>query len=216
MGEITEKTKEQFNKLAENYEKRGFWGNYFKHSSEKIVKIIYEEFGNNQKIRLLDLGSGTGTLLIKLSSYFPEARLVGVDISKEMVGIANQKLDKFKIYNVEFKIGDINNVDFKEQFDIITCLNSFHHYENHDLLIKKIYYALDNNGIIILLDPIKNGFLRGLWVRLLKNHFFDELYARYFLKSELVDIFRKNNMSLYKSKRLLYFIWVSLWKKNNE
>lgn len=72
---------------------------------------------------ILDAGCGSGLLLEKLNGFTDLA--VGVDFSKGMIKIARGKI---KMENVEFIIGDVENMPFKnDAFDtvfMITVLNN--------------------------------------------------------------------------------------------
>ena len=58
--------------------------------SETIVEAALAELGprRNEAVRILDLGTGTGCLLISLLSECPQARGLGIDISDEACATA--------------------------------------------------------------------------------------------------------------------------------
>jgi SAM-dependent methyltransferase len=68
---------------------------------EKVLRTLDITPGDS----IVDFGSGKGGALITLSR-FPFARVAGVEIAPELVGIARDNLDKLKIQNVTMTVGD--------------------------------------------------------------------------------------------------------------
>lgn len=69
---------------------------------------------------LLELGCGTG----KLALYLGDTgySVVGVDISQEMLALANSRLMDSGFYNVEFLHGDLRTLKLPRKFDVIISL----------------------------------------------------------------------------------------------
>ena len=67
----------------------------------------------------LDLGTGTGDGAAAVKRAFPDARVVGADVSEQMLGIARQKVP-----DVEFVRVDAAALPFPdESFDLVTHAN---------------------------------------------------------------------------------------------
>jgi ubiquinone/menaquinone biosynthesis C-methylase UbiE len=70
----------------------------------------------------LDVGTGTGSAALVIAERFPEARVVGVDIAREMVQHARQKARERP--NVTFEVGDASALPYgEESFDLVTLAN---------------------------------------------------------------------------------------------
>jgi len=91
---------------------------------------------------ILDLGTGGGE---KLLSNFPKAkRIIGTDLSAEMIKTAQCNLEKSKRRNIEFKVMDNLKMDFEnDYFDIIVARHT-------RIDAKQIYRCLKKNGILLL------------------------------------------------------------------
>jgi SAM-dependent methyltransferase len=71
--------------------------------------------------RILDIGTGTGAAAFELAARLPYSRVIGIDISEEMIAQANAKATRDA--NVRFLVADIAHFDPDESFDLITMLN---------------------------------------------------------------------------------------------
>jgi SAM-dependent methyltransferase len=74
--------------------------------------------------KVLDLATGTGYVALELARRFPEAEVTGVDISPEMVAIAqHQSLADGKAIN--FQVGALSDLPFEDgSFDLVVQQNA--------------------------------------------------------------------------------------------
>ena len=68
--------------------------------------------------RILEIGVGTG---ISLPFYSKDTRLVGADISEDMLQVARKRVEKLGLTNVEsIEVGDAENLRFEDNsFDVV-------------------------------------------------------------------------------------------------
>ncbi|MBW2741396.1 MAG: methyltransferase domain-containing protein, partial [Deltaproteobacteria bacterium] len=60
---------------------------------------------------VLDLGSGAGfDAFLAAKSVGKEGKIVGVDMTREMIKKAKKNADKMGVYNVEFRLGEIEEL----------------------------------------------------------------------------------------------------------
>jgi ubiquinone/menaquinone biosynthesis C-methylase UbiE len=72
----------------------------------------------------LDLGTGTGSGATAIARRFPDAEVVGADLSAAMVARARQKLPAELEGRVRFEIADASALPFEDQaFDLVTHAN---------------------------------------------------------------------------------------------
>ena len=156
-----------------------------------IEKLVY--IFKQKKINILDIGTGSGCILISLLSELKQSNCIGIDISKKAIKIAikNSKKNNQK-NNIKFLNRSISNF-YHKKFDLIVSNppyirtrdiknldRSIKYYEpkialdggNDGLdVIKKVIYKsreiLKVNGLLAL--EIGNGQLRKVSTLLLKN-----------------------------------------------
>ena len=157
---------------------------------EKILKLY-----NGRKISILDIGTGSGCIIISLLSSLKNSSGVGVDVSKNAIFIAKGNAIKHKLSSrVKFFTKSFSNI-FSKKFDLIVSnppyierknlknlRDDIKKYEprialdggNDGLdLIKKIIYKskeiLKINGVLAL--EIGNGQIKKVSEILINNGF---------------------------------------------
>jgi ubiquinone/menaquinone biosynthesis C-methylase UbiE len=74
--------------------------------------------------RALDIGCGTGEPTLFLAREFPSARIRGIDISPEMIHVAQAKIGLDPEGRVAFKVADASHLPWPEDsFDLVAQLN---------------------------------------------------------------------------------------------
>ncbi|SHF25919.1 peptide chain release factor N(5)-glutamine methyltransferase [Chryseobacterium takakiae] len=82
-----------------------------------IKKIHYSALSLN-KLRILDIGTGSGIIPLVLKKHFPDAEVSSVDYSEKALEVAKKNAD-FHQLNINFIHTDYLNFDLKEEFDVI-------------------------------------------------------------------------------------------------
>ena len=183
--------KEQFNMIAEEYDKnrRKFipcFDDYYINTTEFIVSNIA------QPKRILDLGTGTGLLSYFWYRHCPDSEYVLVDIADDMLDVARKRFAGLE--NVDYQVHDYLNGLPEGDFDVIISALSIHHLEDADKakLFAQIYDKLPDGGLFVNYDqfcadqPEINDWINSYWE--------NQLYKR-----GLTD----NDIELWKERRKL-------------
>ncbi len=109
--------------------KREFWSLEFtvtedtldpRPDSETLIEAVLEQrFSRAAPLRILDMGTGTGCLILTLLTEFPNATGVAVDASEAALSVASQNAEALSLKNrVEFVKSDWNSA-ISGVFDIV-------------------------------------------------------------------------------------------------
>jgi len=102
---------------------------------------------------VIELGCGTGlNFPLILEQIGPEGRLVGIDITPEMLEIAKEKVHKNGWKNVELIESDVANYEFPEDINAVLATGLFGYIPEYDQVIKSISSALATGGHVAILD----------------------------------------------------------------
>ena len=190
--------------------KKEFWSENFTVNHATLVPrpetelLIYKviNFYKNKSINILDIGTGSGCILLSILKELNYSRGIGIDISAKAIQMAkiNSKnlnlinRSKFKVFDLsEFNIGKydliVSNPPYIPSRDIKNLSKDIAHYEPKialdggidglDLIKKIIYkskYLLKRNGLLAL----EIGFNQYSKVSsILRHHRFREMSKEY-------------------------------------
>lgn len=165
----------------------------------------------NDGEKVLDIGCGDGYATYAIAKEKRLCRIIGIDYSNSMIALANKRISEDIRNILDFKYGDVLNLNFKEEFDkIITirCLINLDSWEKQKKAINKIYDALKPDGTYIMLECSTQALnnlnalrasynlppIQAVW----HNLFFDEEklkeYALTLFKSVEIDNFCSSYM----------------------
>jgi len=110
----------------------------------------------------LDLACGTGILTREIAKKFPNADIIGIDITKSYLDVAKENSNSFN--NISFILDDAEKFKVDSKFDCITA-SYLPKYCDPEILVKNCVSHLKPNGMIIFHDFTypKNPTVRGLW-----------------------------------------------------
>ncbi len=117
----------------------------------KVDRAILKAIGGMKPGRLVDLGSGTGTML-RLFAGRAE-HMIGIDRSPEMLRYARSMLAEEGITNAELRQGDINGLDLPAGSANIVILHQVLHYAQHPAaFIAEAARLLAPGGRLLVVD----------------------------------------------------------------
>ncbi|WP_439271282.1 methyltransferase regulatory domain-containing protein [Pseudochrobactrum sp. HB0163] len=112
--------------MAAYYDELPYQSYSFPQSTPEHMEAVAHIFGlTTPKIataRVLELGCASGGNLLPFAARYPNARAVGVDISKVHIGQANDMLKRTGLKNIRFEQKDLSAIDASfGTFDYIIC-----------------------------------------------------------------------------------------------
>ena len=161
---MSEELKINIEEMSEFFNKRA--KTYNDHMFETIEKFeeYYDELSvpmedRNDKIKVLDIGCGTGLELEGIFKRNPKAEIHAIDMSEEMLNVLKEKY-KDNLCQIEIIKGSYLTIPFKENYyDYVIASMTIHHFtkEEKENLYKKIYTSLKIGGKYIEGDYYMNS-----------------------------------------------------------
>ncbi len=133
----------EYSKLAPHYDRR--WSFYIEATIRETLSRLELQPGE----RLLDVGCGTGVLLATLSAAVPDAKLSGVDPSREMLEVARGRLGEAVLLTQSHA----ESLPFSDRaFDVVVSTNAFHYFRNPLGALEGMARVLGPNGRLVITD----------------------------------------------------------------
>ena len=187
---------EYFDKIAHRYDE---WyktkvGGYVDKTEKKLVfSMIKTKHGN-----ALDLGCGTGNYTLEL--YKRGFQVVGVDISRRMLKIAQKKLP-----NVKFIKANAYSLPFEDNtFDLVLSVTMLEFIHEPEKVLSEVYRVLKPGGEAVI--GTMNG--KSMWFifKRMKSLFVETAYryARFYTPKELENLMKNAGFKETESRGIIY------------
>lgn len=107
---------------------------------------------NGEKI--LDIGCGNGKQCFLFAGHFPNTKIIGIDISEELLNEAQVKA-KEQGFKIKFFQWNMNRgMPFDHNvFDLVTCCFTIYYADDLDWIIREIHRILKPKGRVFLSGP---------------------------------------------------------------
>lgn len=137
-----------------------------------FYRFITDDIRKMKPDRLLDIGSGTGTILLNVVKGNPDVSAIGIDPSRHMVRKSN-RLSKRKgvSNNLKFIQGSSRRIPVSQKFPLIISSLSFHHWKERNASLTNIMNYLEESGKFIVYEMYDDGSLNR---KLVKSHLMSE------------------------------------------
>lgn len=126
--------------------------------------------------RILDLGCGTGTTTLMVKRRFPEAEVIGLDLSPYMLVVADHKARAAHL-PITFNHGNATGTGLPDQaFDVVCASLLFHETPAAvaKTILQESFRLLSPGGQILILDGNQKTLRTTDWL----NNIFEEPFIR--------------------------------------
>ena len=126
---------------------------YYPQMLEALVTSI--PFKQNETIKVVDLGCGTGTISKMVKEKYPSSCIHCIDIAKNMIEIAKHKLSNYS--DITYENADLSKYSFTDSYDVILSSLTLHHLATDKDKIDfytEVYRALNPGGVFYNADNI--------------------------------------------------------------
>jgi ubiquinone/menaquinone biosynthesis C-methylase UbiE len=192
----------EFNKDAADYDQSRRYSSL----RESYPKIVAEALNQPFKT-VLDIGCGTGALMMLIHDGKKDAKLFGVDISEEMIKVAQAKLRNA----ADLTVSESEKLPFESgSFDLVLCTFSFHHHPNPTVVFREMYRVLSPEGRIIMADPLGPTPLMQVMNMLIP--FMNDGTVHYYSKKEMFRLAESAGLTVSKWAKLNWHSYLMVAK----
>lgn len=133
------------------------------------------------KLKVVDLGCGTGELTLRLADHLPKSQVLGIDGSEEMLAQSQNHP------RVQFQLGRIEEVS--GSFDLIFSNAALHWVEDHPQLIPRLIHQLNPGGQLLIQMPANEDHPSQKIVRkLAREGSFEKALGGWVRESPVLDL----------------------------
>ena len=177
---------------------------YFRNPGKSPRRAVVSCIGQQESV--LDICCGTGANAIAIAKERPDARVIGVDISKQMLTVAKEKKKKFGGENLKFYLMDAAKTEFKDKcFDKISMALVLHEMSEElaESVICELKRLLKDNGEIVITEwePSKLWWQKVLFLPI---HLMEPRSYRKLLKKDLYAYFKMFDLEIVEIKHCDY------------
>ncbi|MDH7606061.1 MAG: arsenite methyltransferase, partial [Melioribacter sp.] len=152
-------TDSQYSMIGDDY--KNLVG-YFQEADMGLGCGLPTEFANiKQGDVVLDLGCGAGNDVFIARNYVGEnGKVIGIDMTEEMIQKANINKEKLGYKNVEFRLGEIENLPVEnESIDVVISNCVLNLVPDKKKAFSEIYRVLKPSGYFCISDIVVEGEL---------------------------------------------------------
>ena len=163
---------------------------------EQALSGVPEDFDG----KLLEVPVGTGVLTMPVYKELPDADIICLDYSADMMSAAQNKAEAAGVKNITLRQGDVGALPFDDgSFDTVLSLNGFHAFPDKEAAYRETFRVLKPGGTFCGCFYIEGGckrtdwFIRHLYVR--KGFFTPPFETEDSLRKRLSDMYEKVNVT---------------------
>lgn len=141
-----------FDVMAKKYDTNYTYNTPFtQYKIQKKLRILFKSIKPSQKLRILEIGAGTGEYTQHLAAFFPESKITAIDISPKILKVAEKKCKKFS--NVTFEVASAYDLPYKKnEFDLVCGFYILHHIDPVASL-QEAHRVLKKGGLAAFYEP---------------------------------------------------------------
>ncbi len=104
--------------------------------------------------KVLDAGTGPGTLARDIARHLPRLQVYGIDLSEDMIRLAREHAKREQLEErVHFDSGNIAQMPYPDQsFDLVVSTISMHHWYEIEQPLRDLYRVLRPGGRLWIYD----------------------------------------------------------------
>ncbi len=162
---------------------------------EYLLSLVRTSDGS----RILDVGCGNGLLSLQLAKRFPICSVDGIDISPNMIKVAQSHLDNNISHRVRFEVADLFDFAPDHHYDVVFSNSAMHWMLPPDQGYQRLFDMLKRGGQLVVHQG-GHGTYRGLHqcafdvveIMDLSSYFDNWTYPAYYpTREQLITLFKE-------------------------
>ncbi len=172
--------------------------------TETLIEFILDKFSNREKIKLLDMGTGTGAIAITIASEKPGWKIFASELSADALKLARDNSNTHQTNNISFVQSNwFNNIKHND-FDIIVSNPPYIANDDPHLLVGDVRFepqsalsagATGMDDIEHLCRHAKNHLKKNAWLIIEHGYNQKQLVSDCFAKNGFTQIEQKQDLS---------------------
>lgn len=146
---------------------------------------LLETISLKPQARVLDLGCGDGKITITIAEKVPEGFVEAVDLSQEMLALAQQEYGFVK--NINFRKMNAEHLDFAQPFDWIFSFFCLQWVKDKPQAFKEISNNLKKDGKAALIMTNRNSYLLEIRSRMIRDKKWKSYFESYEDPTNVID-----------------------------
>ena len=144
--QIREQQKQSWNKFSPGWKKWDTFNMAFlKPFGDAIISALKIVDGDD----VLDIAAGTGEPGLTIATLTPNGKVIGTDLSDNMLSVAQDNAEAKRIKNYETVVADVSELPFADAaFNTVSCRMGFMFFPDMDLAANEMYRVLKSGGRI--------------------------------------------------------------------
>jgi ubiquinone/menaquinone biosynthesis C-methylase UbiE len=114
---------------------------------ERFGRKTIERLNLGQGSRILDVCCGSGASALPAAEITgPSGFVVAIDLAEKLLEIGRQKAIQRNLTNIEFRRGDMLNLNFKSEFNAVVCVFGIFFVPQMELAVRELWHSVAPGG----------------------------------------------------------------------
>ena len=166
------------------------------HTDQQVLGRLVEIAKPQEDWHVLDVGTGTGHTALALAPHV--RKVLGLDLTEEMLVEARKLACERDISNVSFQVADVHHLprNLEGGFDLVTCRRAAHHFSDIDRAVGEMVRTLRPGGMLLIDDRSvpEDDWVDEKMHRL--DYLHDESHVRQYRASRWVELLENADLSV--------------------
>jgi tRNA (cmo5U34)-methyltransferase len=154
---------------------------YYQEQHTLLLNLI--PFQSSDRFKALDLGCGTGILSHLILENFPQATVVSLDMTENMLVACQENLLTYRERSL-LQLGNFATDDLGSEYDLVVSGLAIHHLDNEakQNLFQRLFSAMNSGGLLLIRDVVTGATAKltqqyeQLWRNYIKANGEDDRY----------------------------------------